>query len=100
MAFNSSRWGGRVDALSAPSVVEMLKKQFAEGKYSLVIEMGRLTYVSSAGVFVFLNELKEARSHGGDLRVANAPKDIHKILELSGFFDFLYVRGSPAQRFP
>lgn len=80
--------GGRVDALSAPSVDEMLKKQFADGKYQLILEMSRLTYVSSAGVFAFLNHLKEARSHGGDLRVANAPKDIHKVLELSGFFDF------------
>lgn len=79
--------GGKVDALTAPSVSEMLKNQMTSGKKDFVVEMERLNYVSSAGVFVLLNALKAAREHGGDLRVANAPKDVHKVLELSGFFD-------------
>lgn len=79
--------GGKVDALSAPSVSEMLKNQMSAGKNNFVVEMARVTYISSAGVFAFLNALRATREHGGDLRIANAPKDVHKVLELSGFFD-------------
>jgi len=79
--------GGKVDALSAPSVSEMLKNQMTAGKNNFVVEMARVVYISSAGVFALLNALKATREHGGDLRVANAPKDVHKVLELSGFFD-------------
>lgn len=79
--------GGKVDALSAPSVIEMLKNQMADGKKNFVVDLTRLNYISSAGVFALLNGLKVARERGGDLRVATASKDVHKVLELSGFFD-------------
>jgi anti-anti-sigma factor len=80
--------GGRMDALSAPSVGEIVKKQIANGKKYFVADLGRLRYISSAGVFALLNAVKELRERGGDLRVASASKDVEKILELSGFFDF------------
>ena len=79
--------GGKVDTLSAPSVSEMLNTQLTAGKKNFVIELARVTYISSAGVFALLNTLKATRELGGNLRVANAPKDVHKVLELSGFFD-------------
>jgi len=79
--------GGKLDALSAPSVSEMLKNQMTVGKYKFVVEMARVNYISSAGVFALLNALKATRVHGGDLRVTEAPKDVHRVLELSGFFD-------------
>lgn len=77
--------GGTIDALTAKSVSQVLKKQIAEGKAKLVADLARVSYVSSAGVHVLLQALREVRERDGDLRVTNANNQVRKVLELSGF---------------
>lgn len=77
--------GGAIDALTAKSVSQVLKKQIAERKTLLVADLARVNYVSSAGVFALLQALREARERAGDLRLTNASKDVRKVFDLSGF---------------
>ena len=76
--------GGTIDAVNAFSVSETFKHQVAEGRKQLVADLGRVVYLSSAGIAALLSGLKEARDRDGDLRVANAQKNVHKVLELAG----------------
>ena len=76
--------GGTIDAVNAFSVSETFKNQVAEGRAQLVADLGRVVYLSSAGIAALLSGLKEAKDQGGDLRVANAQKNVHKVLELAG----------------
>ncbi len=77
--------GGAIDALTAKSVSQVLKKQIAEGKTRLVADLARVSYVSSAGVYALLQALREVREREGDLRVTNASKEVRKVLDYSGF---------------
>ena len=76
--------GGTIDAVNAFSISETFKNQVGEGRTQLVVDLGRVIYLSSAGIGALLSGLKEAKDQGGDLRVANAQKNVHKVLEIAG----------------
>ena len=81
--------GGTIDAVNAFSVSETFKKQVEEGRSQLVADLGRVVYLSSAGIAALLSGLKEAKDQGGDLRVANAQKNVYKVLEMAGITDLM-----------
>ncbi len=80
---------GSLDALTAPQLIEALNQIIAEGHNRLVADMSRVDYTSSAGLRALLGALKEARTQGGDLRLAGAQESVKKVLELSGFTSIL-----------
>ncbi len=77
--------GGTIDAVTAKSVDHVFRDQIAVKKNKLVVDLGRVSYVSSAGVYALLQALRDARKRQGDLRVANVSKEIRKVFDLSGF---------------
>ena len=77
--------GGSLDALSAPELADEISAQLRNGMVSLVADLSQLEYTSSAGLRVMLNGVKEARSKGGDLRLAGIQPNVKKVLDLSGF---------------
>ena len=76
--------GGTIDAVNAFSVSETFSQQIAAGRTQLIADLGRVIYISSAGIASLLSSLKQARDHKGDLRVANAQKSVLKTLDLAG----------------
>ncbi len=76
---------GSLDALTAPDLNEFFNRWLTEGNSKLVVDLSRLEYTSSAGLRVLLSAVKEARAHGGDLRLAAAQTNVKKVFELSGF---------------
>jgi anti-sigma B factor antagonist len=76
---------GSLDALTAPDLNEFFNRRLTEGNSKLVVDLSRLEYTSSAGLRVLLSAVKEARAHGGDLRLAAAQTNVKKVFELSGF---------------
>ncbi len=77
--------GGSLDALSAPELADEISVQLRNDMVSLVADLSQLEYTSSAGLRVMLNGVKEARSKGGDLRLAGIQPNVKKVLDLSGF---------------
>lgn len=80
---------GSLDALTAPELADALTTQLREGNAQLVADLGKLEYTSSAGLRVLLNSVKEARSKGGDLRLAAVQPNVQKVLDLSGFMSIM-----------
>ncbi len=81
---------GSIDGSTAPR----LKQEFAErlvGHAQLVIDCAALEYTSSAGLGVLLAGMKDSRRLGGDLRLAAVQRNVHKVLELSGFTGILKI---------
>lgn len=76
--------GGTIDAVNAFSVSDTFKQQVEQGRNRLVADLGRVIYLSSAGIAALLSGLKDTRDAQGDLRVANAQKNVHKVLEMAG----------------
>lgn len=88
---------GSVDGLTAEALQRVLTGELAAGHHKLVADFGAVDYTSSAGLRVLLATLKQARSRGGDLRLAALNPDVRKVLELSGFTKILTVFATVAE---
>jgi anti-sigma B factor antagonist len=84
---------GSVDALTAGEVTAFLGEQLSAGSTRLVLDLGKVDYVSSAGLRTILATLKEARTKGGDLRLAAIQPNVQKVLQMSGFTSILKTFG-------
>ena len=80
---------GSIDAFTADAVVAALSEQVRSGRTRLVAAFDGVEYTSSAGLRVLLATLKEARQHGGDLRLAAVRDPVRRVLDLSGFTSIL-----------
>jgi len=78
-----------LDAASAEEATAYLTKEIEVGNVYLVIDLGGVTYLSSAGIRVVLGALKDARAAGGDVRLAGAEGNIKRVIEMAGFPRFM-----------
>jgi len=82
---------GRVDGFTADTLQQVFSSEVAIGHHELVADFSEVDYTSSAGLRVLLGTVKEARSRGGDLRLAGPRPEVRNVLELSGFTGILKV---------
>jgi anti-sigma B factor antagonist len=82
---------GSVDGSTAGDLVSSLRQQVTDGSVQLVADLAGVDYTSSAGLRALLETVKEARLHGGDLRLASVRREVLRVLELSGFTSILQV---------
>jgi len=75
---------GRMDAVTAASLEKTLQTQIAQGNVRLVVDLSQVEYVSSAGVHALVGAMREARQHGGDVRIAGTRPEVHRVFALSG----------------
>jgi anti-sigma B factor antagonist len=80
-----------IDALTAPELTRALDTQMAEGRCNLVVDLTSVDFMSSAGLRTLLGGVKEARTRGGDLRIASVNPGIDKVLRMSGFHNIAKV---------
>jgi anti-sigma B factor antagonist len=80
---------GSVDGLTAERLLATLSAEVDSGHTRLVGDLGAVEYTSSAGLRALLATVKQARSQGGDLRLASVNPAVRRVLELSGFTSVL-----------
>ncbi|MCO6449145.1 MAG: STAS domain-containing protein [Caldilineales bacterium] len=80
------RVGGRLGGDSSAEFEGALKQSMDAGTYNLVLNLSAVTFISSAALRVLVNTAKECRStlHRGDLRLAETPDAVQKVLKLAG----------------
>ncbi|MCD6416535.1 MAG: STAS domain-containing protein [Planctomycetes bacterium] len=74
---------GRFDASSAPQIKEKLHGIIKEGQISIVVNLGNLRFIDSAGLGVLVSCLRRVAAEGGDLRLAEVPAFCRSIFELT-----------------
>jgi len=75
---------GSIDALTAGEVEAAL-----HGRKNIVIDLGGVDFISSAGLRVILDALKNCRKTSGELRIAAAQPGVERVLNISGFTTIL-----------
>ena len=81
---------GRIDSTNAPTMeAEMLAALKANPGAEVSIDAGELTYISSAGLRVFMKLLKQRE---GRLPVVNVSPEVYDILEVTGFTELFDVK--------
>lgn len=80
---------GRLDTVTAPELEMMLKESMA-GVTELVMDLGKLDYISSAGLRVLLSAQKTMNRQGG-MKVIHVNEMVMEIFEVTGFSDILNI---------
>jgi anti-anti-sigma factor len=76
--------GGRVDAASVRSQRDQLHALPSRGIYRIVLDLGAVTFLDSAGMAMLVSLLKRARAAGGEVRVVEPADDaVRHILQLT-----------------
>ena len=83
---------GVLDINTVSDFEAVLQDLFKKKQYKIVLNMKKLTYISSAGFGVLMSVIKDVRKNRGDIKFANVSTDIYKVfdlLELPGLFHIL-----------
>jgi len=83
---------GFLDAHTAPEFETAMQREIDAGHLKLIVNCQGLTYISSAGLGVFMSFLEELREKGGDIKICGATPKVLQVFELLGFpaiFDML-----------
>ena len=77
---------GRIDSYSAPQLSESLIQITNQNIYKIILDLGEVTYVSSAGLRVLIDIQKKCkRNDQGEVFLVNIPQRVYETLELAGF---------------
>jgi anti-anti-sigma factor len=77
---------GRLDSAQAPSFAQALQAALRGGRYRIVVDMGGLEYMSSAGFRALGDAQRNSRRHPrGEVILAHVPAPIHEALDVVGF---------------
>lgn len=82
---------GSVDGLTAADLLQGLTTVLEKGRTRLVASLAGVDYTSSAGLRAVLTVMKEARTGGGDLRLADVRPEVARVLDLAGFSGILKI---------
>ena len=85
---------GTIDALSSAKLTETINKHINDGHPNVVMDFSKVDFMSSAGLRAILASVKEARSAGGDFRLASPQPAIDKVLKMAGFHNIVKVFGT------
>ena len=88
---------GSLDGGTAPNLDADLTARIRPGVGLLILDMKRLSYISSAGLRVVFKVAKALRAQGGNLALANRQPQIIKVFEIVKALPDLRVFDSDAE---
>ena len=80
---------GRIDTKTSPQFSEALTDSLS-GVTMLIVDMGEVAYISSAGLRVLLTAQKTMNKQG-KMKVTNVNSDVMEIFDVTGFSDILTI---------
>ncbi len=89
---------GRVDSSTAPQLTEALESITGDGRYKIVLDMGKLEYMSSAGFRALLSSQRACKRYNrGEILLAAVPQRVQEALELAGFTELFKTFAEPVE---
>ncbi len=79
------RLKGFLDAHTAPRFEDEIQQLLGQNRYQIVVSMGELNYISSAGLGVFMGFIEEVRERSGDIKLCSMSDKVYKVFDLLGF---------------
>ncbi|HNW60692.1 MAG TPA: STAS domain-containing protein [bacterium] len=76
---------GFLDAHTAPALEEAIQKLIDDQKVNILVDFKDLSYISSAGLGVFMGFIEEVRSRNGDIKMCSMSPKIYRVFDLLGF---------------
>ena len=93
---------GVLDINTVDDFETALQNLFTKKQFKIILNLEKLTYVSSAGIGVMVGLIRDVRKNRGDIKITNTPPDVYKtfdLLELPGLFHFLKTEQEAVSQF-
>ncbi len=82
---------GRLDAVTTPMLEKDLTELMAGGERFLILDLGNLDYISSAGLRTILAVTKKLREKQGRLLLASLKSVVREVFDISGFSSIIPI---------
>jgi len=93
---------GFLDAHTAPQFEKAIQSEIDAGHNRIVVDCEKLTYISSAGLGVFMSFVEEMREQGGDIKICALTPKVRQVFDMLGFqeiFDLVDDQHAAVRRF-
>jgi len=82
---------GYLDAHTAPQFEKAIQDEHTAGRNRMIADCAKLTYISSAGLGVFMSFIEDIRAAGGDVKLAAIVPKVYQVFEVLGFPDLFDI---------
>lgn len=82
---------GRLDSMSSPEIQKHMNDLILSGKRTIVVNLEEVTYVSSAGLRVFLDVQKKLKRADGKIIFYKISENVLNVFKMSGFLTIFSV---------
>jgi anti-sigma B factor antagonist len=76
---------GYLDAHTAPKLEEAFQDLIKNERFNIVVNCRDLSYISSAGLGVFMAYIEDVRKNKGDIKLSNMSPKVYNVFDLLGF---------------
>lgn len=93
---------GFLDAHTATEFEKAIQSEIDDEHLQLIVDCPKLTYISSAGLGVFMGFIEELRERGGDIKISALTPKVEQVFEILGFhalYDIVPDIAAAVQRF-
>ena len=88
---------GRVDGANAREFQSALEATIDDNTSAVILDMERLSYISSAGLRVILLTAKSLQGRNAKFAVCSLSESIQEVFEISGFDKIISIHPSQAE---
>ena len=82
---------GEVDAYTSQDVDKTLMDLFSQGYQCIVLDISKMTFISSAGIRSILYAHRESVKLGGEVRLVGPTDQVQRIFETVGIYDLIKI---------
>ncbi|MCX6165257.1 MAG: STAS domain-containing protein [Ignavibacteriae bacterium] len=76
---------GFLDAHTSVELEKSFEKLISENKFKIIVNFEKLSYISSAGLGVFMAYIETIRNNAGDVKLCKMSDKIYNIFDMLGF---------------
>ena len=82
---------GEIDLYNAPEIKDMISKLIEEQKYSIIINLDKVSYIDSSGIGALISSLSNLKKYQGGLKIINVSGSVRKVFELTKLTSFFEI---------
>jgi len=83
------RVDGVIDTMTASELEKVTNSLLTQRRYNIIVDLGGVDYISSAGWGIFISNIREIRQNDGDIKLARMIPNVYEIFELLEFDSIL-----------
>jgi len=90
---------GRLDAASSPQLEKKLNSIIESGHFKLILNLGGVDYLSSAGMRLMLSASKKLKHLEGKVIACSLNEDVLDVIKMAGFHQVIEIYPSEEESF-